>query len=206
MDDKRADVTRSPAHHSNDRVLEAGALRALAHPLRVRIYDILSQYGPQTASTLAEHLGESTGSTSYHLRALAKHDLIRECVDRGSARERWWERPIGGVSFTNPAGATSPSERSATQLVMSEFFRHRQERLLDFVMKPDDALEDAWADGAMVSTATARLTPEQLRDLSHRIMELIDDAVERHRDQVGEGVRPVSIRADLFPLTDLKES
>ena len=74
-----------------------------------RIYDILSQYGPQTASSLAERLGESSGSTSYHLRALAKQDLIREATDRGTGRERWWERPIGGVSFANPdAMATRP--------------------------------------------------------------------------------------------------
>ena len=40
------------------RELDAGALRALAHPLRVEIYDTLSQYGPQTASSLAARLGE----------------------------------------------------------------------------------------------------------------------------------------------------
>ena len=73
-----------------------------------RIYDILSQYGPQTASSLAERLGESSGSTSYHLRALAKHDLIREADDRGTGRERWWERPSGGVSFANPEAMTTP--------------------------------------------------------------------------------------------------
>ena len=71
------DIARVAERHSQDRVLDTGALRALAHPLRVQIYDILSQYGPQTASSLAEKLGESSGSTSYHLRALAKHDLIR---------------------------------------------------------------------------------------------------------------------------------
>ncbi len=86
-------VTRTEQRHSQDRVLDSSALRALAHPLRVKIYDILSQYGPQTASSLAERLGESSGSTSYHLRALAKHDLIREAPDRGTGRERWWERP-----------------------------------------------------------------------------------------------------------------
>ena len=76
-------MARTEERHRGDRVLDAGALRALAHPLRVKIYDILSQYGPQTASSLAERLGESSGSTSYHLRALAKHDLIRECDARG---------------------------------------------------------------------------------------------------------------------------
>ena len=72
-------------------------------------------------------------------------------------------------------------------------------------MHTNDGLEDAWSDGAMVSTAMARMTPEQLKELSLRIMALIDEAVDRYRDQDGDGVRPVSIRADLFPLTELKE-
>ena len=83
------DAARSEERHRGDRVLDTGALRALAHPLRVRIYDILSQYGPQTASSLAAKLGESTGSTSYHLRALAKQDLIREVKVLGDWAFMW---------------------------------------------------------------------------------------------------------------------
>ena len=189
--------------HEQDRVLDSGALRALAHPLRVRIYDILSQYGPQTASSLAERLGESSGSTSYHLRALAKHDLIRECDDRGSGRERWWERPVGGVSFASPAAMKTPAGRSATQIVMNEFMRNRQQQLLDFIQDgiPDD--DDPWAHGSMISTATARLTPEQSKELNFKIMAVIDATVDAYRDQTGDGVRPVTIRADIFPLPEL---
>ncbi len=59
------------------RTLDASALKALAHPLRVKIFDLLAARGPQTASSLAALVGETSGSTSYHLRALAAHDLIR---------------------------------------------------------------------------------------------------------------------------------
>lgn len=193
----------APRGGRQDRILDAGALRALAHPLRVKIYDMLSQYGPQTASSLAERLGESSGSTSYHLRALAKHDLIHEVTDRGSGRERWWERPVGGVSFANPEAIKTPSGRAATQLVMSEFLRQRQEQLLEFSERGLDAEESEWQDGSMISTATARLTPEQSKELSRKIMALIDDAVDNYRNQTGERVRPVTIRADVFPLPEL---
>jgi DNA-binding transcriptional ArsR family regulator len=193
------------ARHSQDRVLDTGALRALAHPLRVRIYDILSQYGPQTASSLAGRLGESSGSTSYHLRALAKHDLIREVEGKGSTRERWWERPVGGVSFASAEAVKTPSGRAATQIVMSEFFRLRQDQLLAFIDEGLTKEDDAWRDGSIVSTATARLTPAQSRELSVKIMALIDEAVDTYRNQTGEGVRPVTIRADVFPLPELED-
>ncbi len=191
--------------HATDRILDSGALRALAHPLRVRIYDILSQYGPQTASSLAELLGESSGSTSYHLRALAKHDLIREAADRGVGRERWWERPIGGISFANPDAMTTPAGRAATQVVMNEFLRGRNEQLLDFVNRGIRGEDAIWEEGTLISTATTRLTPAQSKDLAARIVALIDEAVDAHRHQTGEDVRPVTIRADLFPLPDLRE-
>lgn len=196
-------VTRAEQRHNEDRVLDTGALRALAHPLRVRIYDILSQYGPQTASSLAERLGESTGSTSYHLRALAKHDLIREASGRGTARERWWERPVGGVSFASPDAMTTPAGRAATQVVMNEFLRNRNDQLLDFVNRGINGEDEIWQDGTLISTATARLTPEQSKELALKIMALIDEAVDNYRDQQGENVRPVTIRADLFPLPSL---
>ncbi len=79
------------------RKLDSSALKALAHPLRVQIFDLLAARGPQTASSLAALVGETSGSTSYHLRALAAHDFIQEVEGRGTARERWWERPKGRI-------------------------------------------------------------------------------------------------------------
>ena len=196
-------ATRVERRHAEDRVLDTGALRALAHPLRVQIYDILSQYGPQTASSLAQKLGESTGSTSYHLRALAKQDLIHECTDRGTGRERWWERPIGGVSFANADAMKTPAGRAATQIVMNEFFRNRNEQLMEFMTTGSPTAARGGRAGALISTATARLTPEQSKELSAKIMALIDDAVDNYRNQTGEDVRPVTIRADVFPLPEL---
>ncbi|MEZ3161361.1 helix-turn-helix domain-containing protein [Microbacterium sp. BWT-B31] len=208
--DENSELTDAAARaiekHRGDRVLDGGALRALAHPLRVKIYDILSQYGAQTASSLAERLGESSGSTSYHLRALAKHDLIREVEGRGNARERWWERPVGGVSFANADAVKTPAGRAATQIVMGEFFRLRQQQLMDFIDRGVASEEDAWQEASLISTATARLTPQQSTELSAKIMALIDETVELHRNQTGDDVRPVTIRADLFPLPELGET
>ena len=198
-------AARTEQRHNEDRVLDSGALRALAHPLRVRIYDILSQYGPQTASSLAERLGESSGSTSYHLRALAKQDLIREATDRGTGRERWWERPIGGVSFANPDAMATPAGRAATQVVMNEFLRNRNDQLLDFVNRGIGGEDEMWQEGTLISTATARLTPQQSKELTIKIMTVIDEAVDNYRNQTGENVRPVTIRADVFPLPTLGE-
>ena len=73
------------------RSLGAKEVRALAHPLRLRMLEALSN-GPATASMLARDLGESSGATSYHLRALAASGIIVEDLDRRKGRERWWKR------------------------------------------------------------------------------------------------------------------
>lgn len=183
---------------SQPRELDTSALRALAHPLRVQIYDILSQYGAQTATMLAEKLGESSGSTSYHLRALAKHGLIQEVEGRGTGRERWWERPRGAVTLTNPAAVRTPAGRAATQIVLNEFYRRRQEQLERYLHSAMGQDPDTW--DAMLSTATARLTREQQDELAEKVQQIIDETIEKYRGQEGEGVRIVSIRADIFPL------
>ncbi|TAM90800.1 MAG: ArsR family transcriptional regulator, partial [Jatrophihabitans sp.] len=59
--------------------MDAAALKALAHPLRVQILRVLQLRDQVSVTGLAEELGESTGATSYHLRQLARHGLVEQC-------------------------------------------------------------------------------------------------------------------------------
>lgn len=205
-DPQKADEPATAPSPRAERTLDAGALRALAHPLRVEIYDIITQYGPQTASSLAAMTGESSGATSYHLRALAKHDLIREMEGHGTGRERWWERPRGGISFTNQEVMKTPSGRAATQVVMHEFLTRRHLQLMRYVNESLIDAENVDPEEAMISTAIVRLTKPQIIELMTRLQDVVNDVAERYRDQNVEGARPMTIRADLFPLPQNTES
>lgn len=185
------------------RVLDAGALRALGHPLRVRIFDILAQEGPQTASTLAEILGESSGATSYHLRALARHDLIREAPGRHAGRERWWERSRGGIVYDSKAVAGSPAGEAALQVAVAEVHRRRHEELMEYFTGRIDRESPEWADASSSLTANVGMTAEQTAELIAKIERIIDETTAAYRGQEGEGVRRVSIRADVFPLRSM---
>ena len=182
------------------RTLDAGALKALAHPLRVRIFDLLAARGPQTASTLAALIGETSGSTSYHLRALAAHDLIREVEGRGTGRERWWERPKGRIDVPGPDEMTSPANRAAAQIVTSEFFRLRHETLLSYLHRPQSEVPEGWGDVGITMTTHLDMTPEQALSLRAELEAVVESAIERYRGQTGPDVRRVSLRADLFDL------
>jgi DNA-binding transcriptional ArsR family regulator len=183
------------------RTLDARALKALAHPLRVRIYDLLSERGPQTASSLAALIGETSGATSYHLRALAAHELIREVPDRGTARERWWERPKGRVDMPGPTEAMSPSSRAAAQIVTTEFLRLRHQTLMEYINRPESDQPDGWKDAGLVMTTMLDITPDQMAELKQQLTAVVDAAVERYRGQESlPGTRRVSLRAEVFDL------
>ncbi|MEU7908633.1 helix-turn-helix domain-containing protein [Actinoplanes sp. NPDC049118] len=72
------------------RLGDAGVMRALAHPIRLRIFALLSETGPASVSALAGQTGESTASVSYHLSQLARFGLVEEAVEARTGRERPW--------------------------------------------------------------------------------------------------------------------
>ena len=187
--------------HPPTRVLDTRALRALGHPLRVELFDLITQYGPQTASTLAAMTGESSGATSYHLRELAKHDLIEEDTSRGTGRERWWRRPPGTVSLGDVEVWSTPAGRAAGELVVNEFFHRRHHQLMRFLAEKMDHANE-WTEASTVATVTIRMTVEQFAELSQQVSDLVNDVLERYSDQTGDGVRPVTVLTDLFPLPE----
>ncbi|TAJ49390.1 MAG: ArsR family transcriptional regulator [Herbiconiux sp.] len=197
MDDEQ---TRFPV-----RSLDIDSLKGLAHPLRVRMLDVLSTYGAQTASSLAERLGESSGVTSYHLRQLARHNFIREVEGRGNARDRWWERVPGGISVEASDLPPTAAARSANAIVMNEWLHSREVLLSDFVRRGDAELPKEWRDASAYSTSNVRVTSEQLADLTRELERVIDDFIVRHRPQLSApvpGSRPVQVQLAAFPVLD----
>lgn len=175
--------------------LGTAALRALAHPLRVRILDELSMYGPLTASGLGERLGESSGATSYHLRQLEKHGLVAEDVGRGTGRERWWMRAPGSITLPDahqqPEGS---AERLATELIDQEWMRRRDDVVREF---REHVFSTEWLDVATFDTVNLRLTVDELRELVDEIDVVI---ARRLQAQPSAGARPVQLQLNAFPL------
>ncbi len=124
------------------------ALKALAHPLRVRIFSELTSYGPATASALAARLGESSGSTSYHLRQLEKHGYVREDAGRGNGRDRWWERVPGPIELADATFADSEAAREAGELVESEFIDNEKQRFGGLLGEPATRCRPSGASNA----------------------------------------------------------
>lgn len=104
------------------------ALRALAHPLRWQLLDLLGSEGTATATRCAEVLGESVASCSYHLGMLAKYGYIEEVPGR-TGREKPW-RLASARQDLGPAGLDTEGQlaaEAATEAFLDhEFARTRQ--------------------------------------------------------------------------------
>jgi DNA-binding transcriptional ArsR family regulator len=179
--------------------IDAAALRALAHPLRIQLLDLLAQHESATATMLAREVGESSGATSYHLRQLARHGLIEEDVERGTAKERWWRPVPGGLTLVGHEFMAAHDTRAAARIVIGEIHRGRIERLQHWL---DTALTDwstEWIESTVDSHYNLRLNPAQTRQLVGEL----HDMLERYRAlPPGEGDLPVEIQLNVFPKAD----
>jgi DNA-binding transcriptional ArsR family regulator len=190
---------------ASHRSIDMTSLKGLAHPLRVRILDALSTYGPNTSSGLAQRFGESSGSLSYHLRQLEKHGFVREDTSRGSTRERWWERVPGGIGFDDVFPPQS-AERAASDLVLREWQVTRNALFNDFFEHGADQLEARWYAASAVDTVNLRLTSEQLAAMVGELQEISTRYAQLYRNQQAPGARPVQLQLNAFPVMDAEEN
>ena len=188
-----------------DRMLGPEQLKALAHPLRIRILDLLSTHSALTASGIAQLVGESSGSTSYHLRQLARHGFVQEVEGRGTGRERWWESRPGGFTVGLPDDPADVAAIATTQMINREFETARA-RKIQALLENAQAVGREWLDVTRLQTISIWLTPEQMAEISVA-WDQLSETFERYRNQEQTlGARPTQIHFNLFPLIDGKEN
>jgi len=157
-------------HNPPERAIDVDALKAFAHPLRMRMYDFINEHGAATATQLAQALGESTGQTSYHLRQLERHGFITDDPARGTGRERWWK----SVGFTMAAETLlDPSANAATRTLMQGIVGEQAQVLTRFVAQADP--RDPWYDASIVARQTVALTLDELKALVKALSDVLDE-------------------------------
>ncbi|MGW9405152.1 ArsR/SmtB family transcription factor [Arthrobacter sp. NPDC055585] len=182
-------------------LLDITRLKALAHPIRIALLESLSRHGAQTACGVADRLGESSGSTSYHLRQLAKHGFVREVEGKGTARERWWERVPEAIQ-TSSQMAKAPATREATRILAKSVMDGHSKALIEFINN-SDALPDEWAETSILMGATLHLTLEEAQEVSRQASEHLDKLLSPYRGRGDvDGARPVELHLNYFPLVD----
>jgi DNA-binding transcriptional ArsR family regulator len=166
--------------------MTAAQLRALAHPLRLRLLEVLRADGPATASQLGRRLGESSGATSYHLRALHRAGMVVE-AERRNGRERWWQRASEMLLIPNAvppdASETERAELQAAHAQIESYFVERDEQALRRWTEIRYDLPLEWQDAQWIGNFPMWGTAAEIRQFVATVIELI----KPFREAPGDG-------------------
>ena len=179
-------------------VPDATALKALAHPVRLRMLGMLRVDGAATATQLAARLGLNSGATSYHLRQLAQYGFIEDAPGQ-SRRDRWWRscHEITSVPAAQAEGEALDVAVAFTQAALSWQVGQMQQALEEYAELPAE-----WRKASTASDIIIPLTAEQAEALTKRLTEIVLDAM-REAPPLGEpmppGTVPFSVMLHTFP-------
>jgi DNA-binding transcriptional ArsR family regulator len=95
---------------------DAKAMRALAHPVRLSLIDLLGYHEVLTATEASELIGESPSNYAFHLRTLAKYGFLREAA-ASNRRERPWTLAYPNGVHINPRPADPQATLAAGALI-----------------------------------------------------------------------------------------
>ncbi|WP_431034035.1 ArsR/SmtB family transcription factor [Streptomyces sp. P6-2-1] len=179
--------------------LDAKGLRALAHPVRVQLLGTLRRFGSSTATALAQRLGVSSGTASYHLRQLAGAGFVVEDSERGNNRERWWRAAHVGTLFDSSTYVEQEPEATFLyhQAVAAAHARRMQDAVNEYATLPA-----AWREVSDMSDYSLRLTPEEALRLGAEVREVIARYRQAGTGESPEGTGRVSMIVHVIPEAD----
>ncbi|MGW4196943.1 ArsR/SmtB family transcription factor [Streptomyces sp. NPDC005004] len=168
-------------------ITDVGTLKALAHPLRLRLYRALCVTDRATASHLADQVDEAVSLVSYHLRKLAEHGLIEEAAAQSAdGRERWWQPASDGVSVRDRDFRDAP-EKAAAHLAATRLFHEQRADLYRRYLDERATWSAEWNAAAPDSESLLRLTAAELDELRAELTALARKYDEKGRAAVAAG-------------------
>jgi predicted transcriptional regulator len=195
------DVKGEPDGTSMLDLTDPKAMRALAHPVRLALMEILDVTRTLTATQASEILGESPANCAFHLRTLAKYGFVRE-AGGGRGRERPWTVAQRSLHISAYGQKDKQAELAARTLSEVWFDRilNRIRRMLS-----RDSWPDGWADAVHVGRNVQFLTPEETKQVAEEIHESLKRYGDRQDDPSlrPAGALPVEITFFEYPLTEL---
>jgi predicted ArsR family transcriptional regulator len=151
-------------------------MRALTHPVRLALLEVLATEGPLTATEAGELIGESPTTCSFHFRQLEKYGFIEE-AGTGPGRQRHWRFAHGGMRFSDTSDdpEANIAAKSLSRLVTDRAIARMQNYEDTKAHYPKD-----WQQAAEGTESVLYLTPGELTDLNAEIRALLD----RHRERL----------------------
>jgi DNA-binding transcriptional ArsR family regulator len=157
------------------------AIRALAHPVRLDLLDLLVAIGPATAAQCGRVLGVSQASCSFHLRQLAKYGLVHDAGPGQDRRERRWQAADGNLTVAVAGVGDGLARQQLERLVIER----EMQAILGYAERTDGEFP-RWQHKAGIVSAVAVMSPDEAAAVKEQWKALIEPYVTR---AAGSGLR-----------------
>jgi DNA-binding transcriptional ArsR family regulator len=176
---------------------DARTLRALAHPVRIALYEELAFGGAMTATELGERIGETPTTCSFHLRQLAKYGFVEE-AGGGKGRARPWR--LTSLGWNIPA-AHDPEAQIAGDLVL-RLSRERAFGRYQRWQETKAGYPGEWRAAADDSEYVTYVTAEELTQVNKELHAVLARFRERLKDPARRppGALPVETLLLSYPI------
>jgi DNA-binding transcriptional ArsR family regulator len=155
---------------------EAKVMRALAHPTRIDLLELIAREGELTATRAAELLGMTPANCSFHLRRLAENGFVQE-ASRGPGRTRNWK--IGSVGHSWDGVGADAETTAAAAALTSAVLERDVGRLREWLLVREQSATPEWRRAAFVDEALMYVTREELEELGASILERVMGYIDR---------------------------
>jgi DNA-binding transcriptional ArsR family regulator len=149
-------------------------MRALAHPLRLRILELFAE-APRTTKHVAELLGEPPTRLYHHVAALERAGLLRltETRKNRGTTEKWYEaisRTMGSSTSIHSARVAPRDQAAARRAVAMAILEQSRQEVVSSMSRSAPP-----ADRPLLARLVMVAPPAQLAELRGRIMRLLKD-------------------------------
>jgi DNA-binding transcriptional ArsR family regulator len=150
-------------------ITDPRAMRALAHPVRLTIFEGLQRHGPAKVAELAAHAGTTPSTAGRHLRQLAQHGLVVKSDGK-------WKAVGTGIHFEP---ADDDASQAAYRALANQLFLRADELPGRWLTEDEPRLDGEWRRVSGLSNARMTMTVAEATELDAQMEKLLEPYVTR---------------------------
>jgi len=141
-------------------------LRALAHPIRLRMMELFAE-SPKTTKQVAELLGQPPTRLYHHVAALERVGLLvlKKTRQNRGAVEKWYSSVVGQLHEAPGTGQGQSARRSARRALAATVFDLAKQELM--------AIPPGAKESALLTRMVLALPPSKIAIVRQRLLETV---------------------------------
>jgi DNA-binding transcriptional ArsR family regulator len=164
----------------------ADLMRALAHPTRLALLEVLQLHESLTATEASELLAITPTNCAFHLRAMGRYGLVEE-VGQGPGRRRPWRLVAKSLGFSDvqPDEKSTLAARALSDVLIEQWLNRIRRIQADRHHEPHEWQEVFGGSHSIVFASRAEIE-EMLADI-RAVLGRYDDRLRHDRGRPADG-------------------